>query len=169
MGTTCCCLNFLCSLDASDWISLLGIVVNSFLAFWIVKTIQNRLTNKRVLKDHFINEVKEIRNEYRNCLSNLYSSKTHPKTVLPWFKLMNIKINDLMNILNKKYKIDTKYLMPYQYDLQELVTNNKDFINQFKEDKSVLFSDISKVQFLKFQQDNNQIFNELIIKINDSK
>jgi hypothetical protein len=169
MGTTCSCLSFFCSLNASNWISILGIVVNSCLAIWIVRTIQNRLTNKRILKNHFINEIKEIRNEYSNCLNNLYSSKTHPKTVSPWFKLMNIKINNLMYILNKKYKIDPKSLMPYQYDLQELVTNNEDFISQFKADKAVLFSDNSKVQFIRFQQDNNQIFNDIIIKINDSK
>lgn len=162
-------MNWLCSLDKSDWVDIIGLGVNSALAFWIVKTIQNRLTNKRVLKDHFINEIKEIRNEYRTCLSNLYANKTHPKTVLPWFKLMNIKVNDLMSILNTKYKVDKNLLMPYQRDLQELVTNNEDFMNQFKSDKPVEFSDSSKVQFIKFQQEHNQLFNDLIIKVNDAK
>ena len=53
--------------------------------------------------------------------------------------------------------------------LQELVTNNDDFMNQFKNDKPVEFSDISKVQLIKFQQENNQLFNEIIIAVNDAK
>lgn len=168
MGTTCC-ITFLSSLEPSDWISIMGLLVNAFLAFWIVKTIQNRLANKRVLKDHFISEIKEIRNEYRNCLSNLYSCKTHPRIVIPWFKLMNIKVNDVMSVLNSKYSIDKNYLLPYQHDLQEMITNNEDFINQFKNDNNVTFTESSKIQFIKFQQENNQLFNDIIIKINDSK
>ena len=114
MGTTCCCVNFFSSLEAADWIALLGVAVNAGLAYWIVRTIQNKLTNKRVLKDHFINEIKEIRNDYKTCLNNLYSNNTHPHRVIPWFKLMNIKVDDLMTIVYTKYKIDKSKLKPYQ-------------------------------------------------------
>jgi hypothetical protein len=156
------------SLEPSDWIDVLGIFVNAGLAFWIVKTIQNRLTNKRVLKDHFINEVKELRNEYKACLSNLYSDQTQPKRVVPWFKLMNIKVNDLMAIVAKKYKIDKTVLHPYQRELQELITNNEEFIDQFKSAKPIVFTENSKNTFIKFQQEHSHIFNELIIHINDA-
>lgn len=165
----CCCLNPFPSLEPSDWIDLIGIVVNFFLAVWIVITIQNKLTNKRVLKDHFISEIKEIRNEYRNCLSNLYSDQTHPKRVIPWFKLMNIKVDDLMSLISKKYKVKTNYLYPYQNELRELITENEDFISQFNSDKAILFTDISKNKFIKFQQNHNQLFNNLITEINDAE
>ena len=42
-------------------------------------------------------------------------------------------------------------------------------MDQFKSDKPVEFTDSSKVQFIKFQQEHNQIFNDLIIKVNDAK
>jgi len=168
MGTTFCCLNPLCSLGASDWVAVLGLLVNSALAFWIVKTIQNRLTNRRVLKDHFISEIKEIRNEYRYCLNNLYSNKSIAKSLIPWFKLMNIKVTDLMSFIHTKYKIDKVKLIPYQRELQELITNNEDFISQFESDKPVCFSEKSRSLIIKFQQEHNQIFNDIIIKINDS-
>ena len=169
MGIFCrlkCLLN---SLDHSDYVEILGVLINSILAYWIVRTIQTNLTNKRVLKDHFINEIKEIRNEYKTCLNNLYANKTHPKLVIPWFKLMNIRVNDTMNLINNKYKIEITKLNPYQITLQELVTNNEDFMNQFKNDKPVEFTEFSKVQLIKFQQENNQLFNEIIIAVNDSK
>jgi hypothetical protein len=169
MGTTCCCLNPLSSLTATNWIAILGIFVNSALAIWIVRTIQSRLTNKRVLKDHFINEVKEIRNEYKCCLNNLYSNKTLPKTLIPWFKLMNIKVADLLTLINAKYKIDKDRLSPYQRELQELITNNEDFITQFNTDKPVVFTENSRSLIIKFQQEHNHLFNDIIIKINDTE
>ena len=168
MGTTCCCLRFLCSIEWADWIALLGIIVNAGLAYWVVRTIQNKLTNKRVLKDHFINEIKEIRNDYKTCLNNLYSNNTHPHRVIPWFKLMNIKIDDLMTLVNTKYKIDKHKLRPYQIDLPDIITNNHDFMAQYNSDK-VTFSENSRSQLIKFQQTHNQLFNEIIIAINDAE
>lgn len=165
MGAAYCWIN---SLEPSDWIGIVGIIVNAALAYWIVSTIQNKLTNRRILKDHFINEVKEIRNEYRLWMNSLYSNKIPPKRVIPWFKLMNVKVTDLMILIHDKYQIDKLVLTPYQRDLQELVTNNEDFISQFRNSKPIEFSEVSKNSFLKFQQDNNHLFNTIIVKINDA-
>ena len=145
MGGACYWLDLFYSMTGTDWITLIGILVNAGLAFWIVRTIQNRLTNKRVLKDHFINEVKEIRNDYKTCLNNLYSNSTHPHRIIPWFKLMNIKVEDLMTIIQSIYSIEKNSLKPYQIELQELITNNCDFMNQYKQEK-VIFSENSRIQ-----------------------
>jgi hypothetical protein len=169
MGTTYCCMNFLFLLSTSDWVQLFGVIVNATLAYWIVRTIQNKLTNRRVLKDYFINEIKEIRNEYKTWMSNLYSNTTQSKRVIPWFKLMNIKVDDLMTCINAKYNIDKKLLSPYQNELRELVTENEDFIKQFESSKPIEFSEVSRSSFIKFQQEHNQVFNHVIIMINDSK
>ncbi len=165
MGTTLCCI----TIEISDWISIAGIIINSVLAVWIVKTIQNRLTNKRVLKDHFITEIKEIRTEYRSFLNDLYTSKKIAKSILSWFKLMNIKVSDIINLINEKYKIDKTILDPYQNQLRELITENEDFISQFKNNEPIEFSEKSKTQIIKFQQDNSHLFNKIIVQINDEK
>ncbi len=155
-----------CSIGVSDWINVGSIVINIILTCWIVITIQNKFTNKRVLKDHFICEVKEIRIEYKSFLSGLYANKTAPNTIIPWFKLMNIKVNDLMSLLNQTYQIEKDILLPYQNDLRELITENDDFIKYFKSDKMV-FSEISRRKIIQFQQKHNHLFNEIIISINN--
>jgi len=165
MGTTCCYLNPFSSLTATDWIALFGVIVNAGLAYWIVRTIQNKLTNKRVLKDHFISEIKEIRSEYKTCLHNLYTNNTHPHRVIPWFKLMNIKVDDLIAIIYTKYKIDKEKLKPYQRELQELITNNTEFNSQFNNEK-ISFSEPSKSQFIKFQSDKTALQNIFTDKLN---
>ena len=73
-----------------------------------------------------------------------------------------------MLYLKEKYKIDEKKLEPYQNELRELITNNNDFINQFRNDK-VVFSEASRSELIKFQQTHNKLFNEIIIAINDSE
>lgn len=168
MGTPGCCINFTTKFEPADWIALLGILINSALAYWIVKTIQNRLTNKRVLKDHFINEIKDIRSDYKTCFNNLYSNSTNPKRIIPWFKLMNIRVDDLMTFVNSKYNINKKFLEPYQIEFRELITNNADFISHFNNDK-VVFSETSRMQLIRFQQTYGKLFNSLIIAINDAR
>ena len=154
-------------LTNSDWIELIGIIINSLLAIWIVVTIQSNLNNRRVLKDHFICEIKNIRDAYKNQLNIIYSEKCVPQDMIPWFKLMNIKINDIMKIISKRYKIDIKKLEPYQLELRNIVTENEDFISQFKKNEPMKISSQFKNDLIKFQQTNNYIFNDLIILIND--
>jgi len=162
MGTSCCII-------LSDWIEIAAIVVNALVAWWIVRTIQNRLTNNRVLKDHFIEEIKDIRNEYRNFLNNIYASKTEIRTIIPWFKLMNIRVSDLMTLVQQKYNIDKQILSPYQIDLRELVTESDEFNLQFREGNNINFSESTKTKLIEFQNTHNHLFNELIININDTK
>lgn len=153
--------------NTSDIIDISGIVVNIGLTIWIVIKIQNNLTNKRVLKDHFITEIKEIRAEYKIFFNNLYSNNITAKSIIPWFKLMNIKVNDIMELMNKKYKINKDTLSPYQNELRELVTNNKDFEKEYQSEFPITFSENSKSEFIKFEQNYNSRFNKLIIEIND--
>lgn len=169
MGEASRLLNILCRLSTSDWVNAFGVAVNAGLAIWIVRAIQDNLNNRRVLKDHFICEVKDLRNSYKEYLNNLHGGKTLPQSITPWFKLMNIKVNDLMVILNKKYRIQIDNLLPYQTTLPELITDSEEFIRQFMGDKPVKFSEETKKALIRFQQEHNQRFNDLIILINDAK
>lgn len=156
-------------IEISDWIQIASIVINSGLAIWIIITIQNRFTNRRILKDHFINEFKDIKSEYKNCLNNLFANKTRAKNVIPWLKLMNIKVSDLMEIANNKYKIDKNKLSVYQVDFGEIIVNSDEFVSQFSSNGLISLSDTTRTKLIYFQQVNAHIFNDIIIEINDSK
>lgn len=161
-----------CIFNGFSWgnvITLIGILVNALLAIWIVKTLQSNQKNKRYLKDHLIQEIKDLRCEYRKFLSELYSGHLKPKQIIPWFKLMNIKIQDTMDIINQKYKIEKGFLRCYQMELRELVTEFKEFNENFKTNNSLRLSENSQKEIIKFQQNYNSKFNSLIIQINDKK
>lgn len=154
--------------DFSNFIDLLGIIVNSALAFWIVRTIQNKLTNKRVLKDHFISEIKEIRSEYNEYIKNIYNGSVVPQEALRWFKLQNIKKIHLMEDVTNIYKISSPQLTTFHTDLRELVTNSPEFSNNYRSNLPVSFSTATKRELDRIQLTYNGIFNKLIIKVNDS-
>ena len=155
------------NLSISDIINLLSIVVNSILAIWIVRTLQNNLANKRYLKDYIITEIKDLRLEYKNFINELHSGKLKPKKIVPWFKLMNIRVQDTMEIVSGKYKIDKDILKNYQLQLKKIVTEFEEFNSNYKENNCFELTEKSLREIVKFQQENNSKFNYIIIKINE--
>lgn len=168
MELICYCYYTIRSVGISDWIDVISIVVNSLLALWIVNTIQRKANDKRVLKDHLIDEIKDIRKLYKGHLTSVYMSKAEARSEASWFKLMNIKVNDLMELINTKYKIDKTYLKAYQVELRSLIMSSSDFENAFSQDKCIDVGATLKRGLEKFQQEHNHLFNDLIVKINDS-
>lgn len=158
----------ICRLSVSDGIQIVSIFVNVCLTIWIVIVLQNKLTNRRALKDYVIEEIKGFRQEYRTFFNNLCSNKIQAQTVLAWFKLMNIKITDLMDIIDKQYNIDKNTLGPFQNELRDLITENEDFIKCFQM-RNIEFSATSQSSIIKFQQDNSHLFNKIIVLINEAK
>lgn len=159
--------NLISTLNTSDYISVVGIIVNSLLAIWIVRTLQSNLANKRYLKDHLIQEIKNLRNEYSKFLNELNSGNMKPQKVAPWFKLMNIKVHDTMELVNEKYKIDKDLLKNYQVELRDLVTEFEEFNTNYRKNCNIQLGSQSLRDLIQFQQKNQSKFNKLIININD--
>lgn len=148
-------------------IDIIGIIVNFFLAIWIVRILQNNLTNKRYLKDHLIQEIKDLRSEYKKFLNDLNAGNLKPRKILPWFKLMNIKVQDTMEVVSEKYNLDQDLLKSYQVELRELVTEFEEFNLNYKDNKVISLQESSLRELIQFQQNNHSKFNALILEIND--
>lgn len=155
------------NLETSDIIEIFSTLINSGLAVWIVVTLQNSINNRRILKDHFINEIKELKNDYTSQINLIYSGNSKPKELTPWFKFMNIKSTNLLSILNKKYKINSRFLSSYQIDLRDIVTEFDEFKYNFSKNELIILGEDSKNILMKFQQQSIVVFNNLIIEIND--
>ena len=156
------------SLYFSDFIEIIGIVVNFFLAIWIVRTIQNKLTNKRVLKDHFMCEIKELRIEYNLFIKDCYDGKLIPRDTLRWFKLRNIKNNHLMNDINELYNVNSIDLNSFQNDLRDLITNSNEYSANYRANTDVIFKYSTKRDLDLIQARYYGLFNKLIRFVNDS-
>jgi hypothetical protein len=159
---------FKIDVNLSHIVAIVGMAVNAFLAYWIVRTIQRRMTDRRVLKDHFIDEVKEVRDMYKKKLIKIYAGECNSKHLTPWFKLMNIKVDNLMALINDKYNIKTDYLSAYQIDLRFLIIESDDMRRSYRGGDKLTVSSELKTDIIRFQQTNSCRFNELIVEINDA-
>jgi len=155
------------SLDFSDFIEVIGILVNFCLAIWIVKTIQNKLTNKRVLKDHFISEIKDLRVDYNEYIKNCYSGNLIPQDTLRWFKLINIKTIHLMNDVTDLYNVTSPELNSFHNDLRDIITNAPEYSANFRLNSPVVFTSATKRRIDLIQLNHYGLFNKLVRLVND--
>lgn len=153
--------------DFSNIIDIVGLFVNSFLAFWIVNTIQKKMADKRVLKDHFINEIKDLRSEYNDYLRKLSYMVISPKETPRFFKYLDIKKNHLLNDLDSIYCVNNDKLNSFHSELRELITNCEEFIDNYRDNKEFALKSNTKAKLDRIQIKYNGIFNELIISVND--
>lgn len=164
-------------MSTSDIIALIGlivtflsIIINSYLAYWIVKNIQAKQTNQRFLKDFLISEILKIKEEYESEYGKWLSGETPPRGLtLTWLRGMKIKTNELIDLLDdKKNNIPFTQLKQYNPNLNEFLSENKDFIKQYGSAIKIEFSDKSKQDLLLFKQRHHNIFMKSIIEINDN-
>jgi hypothetical protein len=156
-----------CNLSTSDIINLIGLIVHSTLAVYIVIILQKNLANKRHLKDFLISEIKDLRFEYKKFFNELCSGNLRAKKIIPWLKLLNIKSYNTLNIINKKYKVEKNYLNSYQVELRELVTELDEFNSNYNGNKKLALKEESFSKLIKFQQENSSKFSSIIIMINE--
>lgn len=149
-------------------VDLLDIVVTTLVSIWIVKTIQKKLNNERSIKDYFISEVSVIQNEYRTLLSNVMSSREIPKLLKVKFNNLNTKVNSLMKLLSTKYAIPANMLAVYQTQLQMIIEDDMGYAKAYRQNSRFTLTQKTMNAIYKLDNENNHLFYDIIVKINDA-
>lgn len=162
MGTSVGIIHF----TSSDWITLAGVLITSITAYYIVTFVQRSVTDKRTLKDLLIADVRKIEADYRDWLGHIHDGNMRTSRVLSGFKLLNMRIDNLMISIPSEFSIDKKKLLPYQQLLPVMITDSQEFIDQHGVDKPFQLSERLKSELITFQVVSGRLFMELIIQIN---
>jgi len=149
-------------------VNLIGIAINSGLAWWIVSNIQKNQSNERSIKDHFIDEVKELRIDCKNFMTSIYSGKKPHKDIVPSLKLIGIKASQLINVLNYCFRIDKDYFSQYLVDINTIITDDPNYISCANPDDKVRLSPETLKKLMRFHSLYQNRFNNLIIYVNES-
>jgi hypothetical protein len=155
----------LCSLDISNWIDIIGIGINAVLGIVIVLIVSSRVSNKRALKDYFINEIKDVRDCYRKFLNELLGGRCDFNITNNWFQVMNMRLTDLERVLNESYsnlKLPTKEL---NQELRDLLTSSDDFNNSFNK-PSISINQLLKQAIYKKHSEISTSLIKTVVKIN---
>ena len=103
----------MCDINWDAIVSVIGIIVNGLLAWWIVYSIQKKQDNERSIKDHFIGEIKGLRDDSKIFLNKTYNGELNQYEVVPSLKLLGITTTHLLNNLSYSFSIEKNYLNSY--------------------------------------------------------
>lgn len=160
-------------LQSSDWLSLAAvcfsvveILVTGCVAIWIVKTLQCKIDNQKVLKEHLCSEVIELRDDYRLWISKLSKEPMLPQNYKRSLSRLSHRVNDLMKLITSQFvKIDADYLYPYQIDILGIIEDDSNINKDYKKGGKISLSEDSIDKILDFESHNSHLFNDLYITI----
>ncbi|HAC16249.1 MAG TPA: hypothetical protein DCE78_09965 [Bacteroidetes bacterium] len=155
-------------METSDWIQVIGILINVIFGVVIIWLVQSKLENKRVLKDYIIRETIQIRADYCKLIDKVISSQFKPQDLIIEYKLINVNGYNILAVANKKYNTDMTVLIPYQIELLRIICDDENYVKGYKTNNDVQLHPNTSNRIMKFQADNSSIFNDLIVIINDA-
>lgn len=155
--------------DLENIINCVGIVVNAFLAWWIVSNIQKKQSNDRSVKDHCVSEIKDLREDCRNFLKAVYGGKKKHREIIPTLKLLGIKSTHIMNVLGYGFSLDRSYLNSYFLEMNKIITDDPNFVSCTNPSADLTLTADSLDKLLRFQATYQNRFNDLILSINEAE
>lgn len=158
----------LCVFQVSDWIGVVDIIVTSAIGVWIAVSVQNNLTKSRYLKEHFINEVKDIRDLYKSFVNQLYKNKISAINIKDWFKVMSERIQNLDKFLCKEYQNCNTSIVSKHAEIQQKITSMDEFNENYKE-PAITFTNSSQNEILKLHSELSCALTQSVIDINSAK
>ena len=164
---------FLCSLPfAQDWLGIIntGITLAGWgITLYIASTISRKLDSERTLKNHFIDEVKEVREHEDAIFQYIITNRIKPQQLKSMLGNLNTNVGDLMNLLKSQYGIEDSYLNAFQWKYSQLITDDEDFTSSYKDDLEFNFKPQLLKDFSSYRADKLRLFNDLIVVINNAK
>lgn len=155
-------------MQVSDWIGVVDIIVTSLIGIWIAVIVQHNLTKNRFLKEHFINEIKDIRDLYKSFVNELYKNKISAIDIKDWLKIMSERVKNMELFLHDNYKIDNSLIITKHAEVQQKITNMEEYNENYKE-PTIRFSDSSKNDILKLHSELSCVLTQRVIDINSAK
>lgn len=147
----------------SDILQFVGLIVT----MWIAIVVQKKLTKNCYLKDYFINEIKDLRNEYRILFADIQSSKLNSKTIKDRVKIISLRIKTIEDYSTRYFSIESSNLKLLHSEFQQFITGTDDFNNQYKK-ITITFSDMTITKILEYQKDIVDELTLCVININNA-
>ncbi len=125
----------------TDWwangIAIADIVVTIIVGVVITFYIDRNYNKSRYIREYFIGELKDIKNEYASLFRDVYSGEISSKMLLARLKIFSIRINNFDAHIHKTYKIKNTLLKDAHSKFQQEITFTDEFNEQFKKTKIV--------------------------------
>lgn len=146
-------------------LTALSIVVTAFMAVWVVRSVQRKIDNEQMLRDHLAHEVIGLRKDTRDFMAKVITGGMHAKEIKRFHYRLSSHINDLLSILNKKYKIDKKSLKAYRQNVMKIIEEDGAYTQVFDANGEVTLNAETVTKLHEIEVNNDHLFNEVLLKI----
>ena len=163
-------------LAPSEWIALTSILIDviamlvgGLLAIWVVQRIQTKMDAEQKLKDYFFSELLDIREGYKNIMSDLYRHRLKAKEFTHRMTTLSQLSTEIMQRLKGKYSIDDQELVNYRLDLNVKVTERLEYTSSYRRNSVLEFPDDFEMELRTFvSTTGSEVFNNIFLKIYSS-
>lgn len=124
---------------ANEWLelgnaalTLLGIAVSALVAYWIVISIQKRISDDQSFKTYLTDSIQTLKNNYHICLTQLINGKARAKDVKRDLNAFDIRMREIMKLTSAKYtSVDEKYFDSWKIDVRTDIENMDEYSQSF--------------------------------------
>lgn len=146
-------------------LTALSIVVTAFVGIWVVNTVQRNINNESTLKEHFAKELITLRSDARLLIEKFTSEQLSAEEMKRTHYSLQVRMKDLLNLLNCKYGIDKQYLRAYRSNIPKILEEDASYIGGFVNQSKVKLSADTNQKLYTLSRDNDHVFNEILLKI----
>lgn len=139
------------------------------LTYWLVSVVQNGINNRRLLKDHYIREVLEIRSEYFDLFRSLQKGELKPKDVAYRYQQLKIRVDDLMPGILEEFPLVNEDLSAYHLSILTGVEELDEYQRKYRKNNKVFTTIKSKEALQEIHRCSIGIFNAIIRQINGAR
>jgi len=135
---------------------------------WIAIIVQRNLTKKRFLKEYFIGEIKNIREDYKLLHNDLITNSLSSREIINRFKSLSGRIKTIDETVKQYYDCSSSVLKDAHSDFQQYITGLEEFNSQFK-NEHVIFSQEARSKIFEHQGLIIAAIIHKVIEVNDSQ
>lgn len=158
---------------ANEWLELsniaftiLGIAVSALVAYWIVISIQKRISDDQSFKTYVTDSLQNIKTNYHASLLQLVNGKAHAKAFTRDLNAYEKLIHSNMKLTAAKYEeIDERYFDSWMISVRTEIENMDEFSQSFKTDRLVKLSQEQQELVATRISELDRLTNQFIIEL----
>jgi hypothetical protein len=152
--------------SATNTIEVISILVNLGFGVIIFFLVEKKIGDDRAVKDLFIQDVKDIKSNYKAFLIKLNHGSCNSKEINKWFKLMSINIQQFEYFVSKEFGIekDKLKLQEFNRKMQKSITGSPEFNENFN-NPVIEFEIVTTLQIIELNKEFKHALTDVTVKI----
>lgn len=152
----------------SDILALLEILVTILFGYCITHWVTVRDTRTRSVKDLYISQLSEIKNQVDIFFCKLFEGRLRGRTIADWYGHQQIALTCFDEGLRMALPIRKEKLEDIVNRIHETITGSAYYNDNFNKKKYVLSKD-EQVKMHALKRNVDKAFNEYVVQINNSR